>query len=99
MRRRRQRDCVIVEYEVKILAPGGADPRYDFLWYPSAIFHVPGDQAALALPPEILEADLPYAIAIRAIAQPLGRDVLATAPRKLALPYGWADAITPAFKP
>lgn len=87
------------EYEVKILAPGGADPTYDFLWYPSAIFHVPGDQTALALPPEILEPDFPYAIAIRAIAQPLGRDVLATTPRKLALPYGWADAITPAFKP
>ncbi len=88
-----------VEYEVRILAPGGADPTYDFVWYPSAIFHVPGNQTSLALPPEILEPGLPYAIAIRAISQPIGRDQLATSPRKVALPYGWADAITPAFKP
>lgn len=88
-----------VEYEVKILAPGGADPTYDFLWYPSAVFHVPGDQTSLALPPEVLEPGLPYALAIRAISQPIGRDVLVTSPRKVSLPYGWADAITPAFKP
>lgn len=88
-----------VEYEVRILAPGGADPRYDFVWHPSAVFHVPGDQTSLLLPPEVLEPDLPYAIAIRAITHPLAADVRASAPRHMALPYGWADTITPAFKP
>jgi len=88
-----------VEYEVRILAPGGADPRYDFVWYPSAVFHVPGDQTSLALPPEVLEPGLPYALAIRAITHGLAADVRATAPRHLALPYGWADTITPQFKP
>lgn len=88
-----------VAYEVRILAPGGADPTYDFLWYPSAIFHVPGDRTRLALPPETLEPDRPYAIAIRAITHPLAPEVRATSPRLLALPYAWADTITPAFHP
>ena len=88
-----------VEYEVRVLAPGGADPTYDFLWYPAAIFHVPGDRTSLTLPPELLRPDWPYAIAIRAVTHALPADVRATHPRHLALPYGWADTITPAFKP
>lgn len=88
-----------VEYEVKILAPGGADPTYDFVWYPAAVFHVPGDQTSLVLPPETLIADYPYAIAIRAITHALPAADAARAPRHIALPYGWADTITPAFKP
>ncbi len=88
-----------VEYEVTVLAPGGVDPRYDFGWYPSAIFHVPGDQTSLVLPPETLAPDLPYALAIRAITNAIPAEERATSPRKLALPYGWADTITPAFEP
>jgi hypothetical protein len=87
------------EYEVTILAPGGADPRYDFLWYPAAVFHVPGAQTALALPPEILVDGYPHAIAIRAISNALPAEQRAIAPRHQALPYAWADTITPAFKP
>jgi hypothetical protein len=88
-----------VEYEVKVLAPGGADQVYDFLWYPAATFHVPGDRTSLQLPPETLLSDRPYAIAIRAITQPLTQEQLATAPRHMALPYGWADTITSPFHP
>lgn len=88
-----------VEYEVKILAPGGADQTYDFLWFPQATFHVPGDRTSLELPPETLQADRPYAIAIRAITQPLTLEQLAAAPRHMALPYGWADTITTPFHP
>ena len=88
-----------VEYEVKILAPGGVDPTYDFGWYPSAIFHVPGDRTSFVLPPETLVTDYPYAIAIRAITHAVPDEQRAVAPRQLALPYGWADTITPAFKP
>jgi hypothetical protein len=88
-----------VEYEVKILAPGGADQVYDFLWYPAATFHVPGDRTSLQVPPETLLSDRPYAIAIRAITQPLTQEQLATSPRHMALPYGWADTITSPFHP
>lgn len=88
-----------VAYEVRILAPDGADPTYDFLWHPAAVFHVPGDRTSLALPPEVLQPHLPYAIAIRAITHAVPADVRATTPRHLALPYGWADTITPAFAP
>jgi hypothetical protein len=88
-----------VEYEVKILAPGGADQTYGFLWYPAATFHVPGDRTSLQLPRETLQPDLPYAIAIRAITQPLTVEQLATTPRSMALPYGWADTITTPFQP
>jgi hypothetical protein len=87
------------EYEVKILAPGGADPTYDFLWYPAAIFHVPGDLTSLALPPDTLAPGLPHVIAIRAIASGRSPEDHAAAPRLIALPYGWADTITPAFEP
>ncbi|MGN6108408.1 MAG: hypothetical protein ACTHU0_25105, partial [Kofleriaceae bacterium] len=86
-------------YEVSVLGPGGDDPRYGYGWFPVAVFHIPGDATSLQLPPELLDPTFPYAIAIRAIAQPLTGEQLLAAPRHLALPYGWADAITPAFQP
>jgi hypothetical protein len=88
-----------IEYEVRVLAPGGEDPTYGFLWYASSTFHVPGDRTSLDLPAETLVSGLPYSIAIRAITEPLTADEHAAAPRKLALPYGWADTITPELKP
>jgi hypothetical protein len=88
-----------LEYEVRVLGPGGADPTYGFLWYPAATFHVPGTQTSLQVPAETLVAGFPYSIAIRAITEPLTADEHAAAPRKLALPYGWADTLTPEFKP
>jgi hypothetical protein len=88
-----------IEYEVSILAPGSDQPTYGFLWHAAATFHVPGDRTSLQLPAETLVPGFPYAIAIRAITAPLTADDHAAAPRKLALPYGWADTITPEFRP
>jgi hypothetical protein len=87
-----------VEYEVRILAPGGT-PIYGYLWDEAAIFHVPGDRTSFVVPPEVLVPELPYALAIRAIYHELPREVRIAAPHKRSVPYAWADTLTTWWKP
>jgi hypothetical protein len=88
-----------IAYDVRLVGPGGADPSYEYGWYDAATFHVPGDVTSLELPPELVQDDRPYAIVIRAITSSASTDAFLAAPRHVALPYGWAESITPPFYP